>query len=32
MELHPDKGGDTTKAASLNVVWARIANEVYGQQ
>ena len=32
MELHPDKGGDATKATSLNVVWARIAKEVYGQQ
>jgi hypothetical protein len=31
MELHPDKGGDPAKAASLNDAWTRVAKELYGQ-
>lgn len=31
LELHPDRGGDASKAASLNDAWTRISKEVYGQ-
>jgi hypothetical protein len=30
-ELHPDKGGDPAKAASLNAAWQRIKSEIFNK-
>lgn len=32
MMLHPDRGGDPSKMASLNSSWTKLQKELYGQQ